>query len=206
MTAAYLAGLLLGLALITPIGAQNVFVVGQGLAVGWPKAAWAVVAAGCCDTILIVCGAAGVSGLLNSFPGLRMSLLLGGALFLTHLGLRSWRTSEGLAGFATGDVLSGRQVMLRTVSVSMLNPHAILDTVGVMGSTIAAQPEDHRLLFASGAISASWLWFLFLAVGASNARRYMTPDRALWCERVSGTVMLLFAALLLRELVAEVMH
>jgi L-lysine exporter family protein LysE/ArgO len=206
MTAAYVAGLLLGLALIAPIGAQNVFVVGQGLAVGWPRAACAVIAAGCCDTILIVCGAAGVSGLLNSFPGLRVALLLGGALFLVHLGLRSWRASESLVGFATGDVLSGRQILLRTASVSLLNPHAILDTIGVMGSTISAQPQEQRLWFATGAISASWVWFLFLAVGAAAARRYMTPGRARWFERISGTVMLLFAAILLSELAAELSH
>ena len=71
MEATYLAGLALGLALIVPIGAQNVFVVGQGLAVGWPRAGWAVVAAGCCDTLLILAGAAGVAGLLTGFPVLR---------------------------------------------------------------------------------------------------------------------------------------
>lgn len=54
METTYLAGLALGLALIVPIGAQNVFVVGQGLAVGWPRAGWAVIAAGCCDTLLIL--------------------------------------------------------------------------------------------------------------------------------------------------------
>jgi len=86
METAYLAGLALGLALIVPIGAQNVFVVGQGLAVGWPRAGWAVVAAGSCDTLLILAGAAGVSGLLTGIPALRGALLLGGAAFLTYLG------------------------------------------------------------------------------------------------------------------------
>ncbi|MGW8380133.1 LysE family transporter [Streptomyces sp. ODS28] len=204
MTTAYLAGLLLGLALIVPIGAQNVFVVGQGLAVGWPRAGWAVIAAGCCDTLLIVAGAAGVSGLLNGFPGLRAALLLGGALFLGYLGVQSWRAREGLAGLEGGDVLSGRRVLLRTVSVSLLNPHAILDTVGVMGATISAQPETQRALFAGGAISASWVWFLFLAVGAAAARRYLTPRRALWFERISGTVMLLFGVMLLTEFAGEI--
>ena len=196
---AYLAGLALGLALITPIGAQNVFVVGQGLAVGWPRAAWAVVAAGCCDTLLILAGAAGVSGLLTGLPLLRGLLLLGGALFLAHLGAQSWRSHGATLGLEAGERLDVRTVVRRTVAVSLLNPHAVLDTVGVIGATVAAQPESSRALFASGTVSASWLWFLLLAVGAAAARRHLTPRRARWFERASGTVMFVFAGMLLWE-------
>ncbi len=202
MTATYLAGLVLGLALIVPIGAQNVFIVGQGLAVGWPRSAWAVVAAGCCDTLLILAGAAGVSQLLNNFPALRIVLLVGGAAFLTYLGVQSWRRSTTTLALTTGEALDGRKVLTRTASVSLLNPHAILDTVGVIGAAIAAQPEASRALFAGGAVSASWLWFLLLAGAAAGARRFLTPRRALWFERVSGAVMFLFALLLVSELPA----
>lgn len=197
---AYLSGLALGLALIVPIGAQNVFIVGQGLAVGWPRSVWAVIAAGCCDTLLILAGAAGVSQLLNSFPTLRVALLVGGAGFLTYLGVQSWRRSTTALDLSTGEELGARKVLTRTASVSLLNPHAILDTVGVVGAAIAAQPEAFRPFFAGGAVSASWLWFLLLASAAAGARRFLTPRRALWFERVSGSVMLLFALMLLSEL------
>lgn len=80
--ASYLTGLALGSGLITPIGPQNVFVVGQGLSVGFRRAVWAVIAAGCCDTTLIIAGAAGVSGLLTAAPAARTALLLAGAIFL----------------------------------------------------------------------------------------------------------------------------
>ncbi|MFR9721888.1 LysE/ArgO family amino acid transporter [Streptomyces sp. MS19] len=204
MATTYLAGLALGLALIVPIGAQNVFVVGQGLAVGWPRACWAVAAAGCCDTLLILAGAAGASGLLNGFPALRGVLLLGGAAFLTYLGLQAWRSGATTLSLEAGDVLSARTVIRRTVAVSLLNPHAILDTVGVIGAAVAAQPEASRTVFAGGTVSASWLWFLLLAAGAAATRRFLTPRKALWFERISGTIMLFFAALLLYEFITFV--
>jgi L-lysine exporter family protein LysE/ArgO len=198
---AYLAGLALGLALIVPIGAQNVFVVGQGLAVGWPRAVWSAVAAGCCDTLLIVVGAAGVSGLLGGFPALRGALLLGGAAFLGYLGVQSWRNTVGAERLQAGEALAPGRVIRRTVAVSLLNPHAILDTVGVIGAAIAAQPPSSRTLFASGAVTASWLWFFLLAAGAAGMRRYMTPRRAQWFDRASGAIMLLFGAILLAEFI-----
>ncbi|WP_326549485.1 LysE family transporter [Micromonospora sp. NBC_01813] len=95
MVTVYLGGLLLGLGLIMPIGPQNVFVVNQGLAVGLPRALWAVLAAGCCDTLLIVAGVAGVSGLIATVPGVRPALLVFGAVFLSYLGVRSIRTAGG---------------------------------------------------------------------------------------------------------------
>jgi L-lysine exporter family protein LysE/ArgO len=206
MEFAYLAGLALGLALILPIGAQNVFVVGQGLAVGWPRAGWAVVAAACCDTLLIVVGAAGVSGLLAGFPAVRGVLLLGGVAFLGYLGVRSWRDATGAERLHAGAALRPGRVVRRTVAVSLLNPHAILDTVGVIGAAVAAQPSGSRALFAFGTVTASWLWFLLLAGGAAGMRRYLTPGRARWFERISGSVMLVFAALLLGEFVQLVIR
>ncbi len=205
MELAYLAGLALGLALIVPIGAQNVFVVGQGLAVGWPRAGWAVVAAGCCDSVLIVGGAAGVSGLLTGFPAVRGALLLGGTAFLAYLGTQSWRTAADQVRLAAGESMSAGRVVVRTVAVSLLNPHAILDTVGVIGAAVAAQPHASRAVFALGSVTASWLWFLLLAGGAAGMRRYLTPRRAVWFERISGTIMLIFAVVLLVEFI-QVIH
>lgn len=204
MINSYLAGLALGLALIVPIGPQNVFVVGQGLAVGWPRAVWAVLAAGCCDTLLIVTGAGGVSGLLTGLPALRYVLLAGGVAFLTYLGVQAWRSSASALDLDAGEKLPAQTVLRRTLAVSLLNPHAILDTVGVIGTAIAAQPAVSRIIFAGGTVTASWLWFLLLAAGAAAARRLLTPRRALWFERVSGSIMLLFAVLLLIEFIRAV--
>jgi L-lysine exporter family protein LysE/ArgO len=88
------------------------------------------------------------------------------------------------------------------VAVSLLNPHAILDTVGVLGAAIAAQPENARLFFGAGVVTASWLWFLVLAGAAALLRQALTPARRVWFDRFSGLIMLGFAGLLVSELYA----
>jgi L-lysine exporter family protein LysE/ArgO len=200
VTAAFFTGLALGLALIVPIGAQNVFVFGQGVTLGMPRALWAVVGAAVCDTILILLGAAGTSALLNSVPGLRPAMLLAGALFLTYLGVKSLRTKPTELDDETG-VWSRGQVLRRTMAVSLLNPHAILDTVGVLGAAITAQAVGTRLPFALGAVTASWAWFLVLAAAAHGLRRFMTKERRVWFDRVSGLILLVFAGWLAVEFV-----
>lgn len=204
MFAAYAAGLVLGFGLITPIGAQNLFVVGQGIAAGLPRALWAVAAAGFCDTLLITLGAAGVSGLLGSFPVVRTALLAAGAVFLGYLGAQALR--------ACGDRIDGgqpagnsvRQIVARTASVSLLNPHAILDTVGVIGTAVAAQASHSRFLFAVGTVTASWLWFLLLAAGAAQFRHYLTGQAAIWFDRISGVIMLGFATAFTAEFIKAI--
>jgi L-lysine exporter family protein LysE/ArgO len=204
VTAAFFTGLALGLALIVPIGAQNVFVFGQGVSLGMPGALWAVVGAAVCDTILIVLGAAGTSALLNSVPGLRPAMLIAGALFLTYLGVKSLRTKPTELDDETG-VWSRGQVLRRTMAVSLLNPHAILDTVGVLGAAITAQAAATRLPFAVGAVFASWTWFLVLAAAAHGLRHWftkqhsMTKERRVWFDRISGLILLVFAAWLAVE-------
>lgn len=198
MTAAFLTGLALGLALIVPIGAQNVFVFGQGVSLGMPRALWAVVGAAVCDTILIVLGAAGTSALLDSVPGLRPAMLVAGALFLTYLGVKSLRAKPTDLDDEAG-VWTRGQVLRRTAAVSLLNPHAILDTVGVLGAAITAQAVGTRLPFAIGAVAASWAWFLLLASAAHALRRFMTKERRVWFDRVSGLILLVFAVWLAVE-------
>ncbi|MEV3936480.1 LysE family transporter [Glycomyces sp. NPDC049804] len=200
MTAAFFTGLALGLALIVPIGAQNVFVFGQGVTLGMPRALWAVIGAGVCDTILIVLGAAGTSALLHSVPGLRPAMLLAGALFLAYLGVKSLRAKSTELDDETG-VWSRGQVLRRTMAVSLLNPHAILDTVGVLGAAITAQAVGTRVPFALGAVTASWAWFLVLAAAAHGLRRFMTKERRVWFDRVSGLILLVFAGWLAVEFV-----
>lgn len=199
MLEAYLPGLLLGFGLITPIGPQNVFVIGQGLTAGLSGAMWAVMSAGCCDTILIVIGAAGVSGLLSAAPTARIALLLAGSVFLSYLGIRQLRAEHGRLDEQPPTKYTAGQIISRTVSVSLLNPHAILDTVGVIGSAVTAQQANSRAVFAVGAISASWLWFLFLAISATRLGRYLHGRALLWFDRISGGIMIAFATAFLIE-------
>jgi L-lysine exporter family protein LysE/ArgO len=195
----WFSGLLLGLALIMPIGPQNLFVLNQGLRVGFPRALAAVLATGACDTFLIVLGAVGAAKLLAAAPGLREALILLGVTFLVVLGLSALlRHSEGAEDYQASARLTS--VGIQAAGVSLLNPHAVLDTVGVIGGAVAAQAAQHRLTFALGAVSASYLWFFLLAIFASALKSRLTIKVRLWIQRGSGLLMLIFAGILASEL------
>lgn len=195
----YLAGLLLGLAMITPIGPQNIFLVNQGFTFGMPRVLVAVGAAGVCDTVLIALGGAGAAVVLNAVPGLKTALLIAGTIFLTYLGIKSFRTTHEELVSARPEIMRWPTVVAQCASASVLNPHAVLDVVGLLGVAIAAQTPDDRSVFAAGTVSASWIWFLALAIGASALRPWLTSHRRQWIDRISGTLLLLFAALFAME-------
>lgn len=194
-----LAGVLLGLALIVPLGQQNVFVISQGVSVGMPRALFAAIAAAACDTILIIAGAGGASLLLEQVPGLRPALLAAGVALLVYLGTRSLRASGSGGGLDDGPGAGPRQVLARTAAVSLFNPHAIIDTVGILGAAIAAQPSEARFAFGAGVVTASWFWFVFLVCAAAMLGRLLTPSRRRWFDRLSGVVLLGFAGYLAYE-------
>ena len=195
---AFVSGLGLGFALITPIGAQNLFVLNQGIRTGFPRVLIAVAAAGFCDSLLIVLGAAGAAVVLAGAPHLKELLIFLGVAFLLVLGVRALLTRPQGADVKAEQRWPG--IAARTVGVSLLNPHAILDTVGVIGGAIAAQARADQLPFATGAVSASWLWFLFLGVAAAAMQTRLSPATRLWIQRASGALMLFFAVVLAREL------
>lgn len=194
----YLSGLMLGFALIVPIGPQNIVVLNQGLAVRFPRSLFAAAFAGLCDTLLIIVGAVGVGALLAGIPALRSVLLAVGTVFLLFLAWASFRRSTtDMPVVSDGGSLP--QVAMKIVGASLLNPHAILDTVVIIGATIAAQRDDMRLLFAGGTLSASWLWFAFLVLAAGAVRRFLTPNSRAWLDRMSGAILFLFAGVLALE-------
>lgn len=202
----FLKGFLLGLSMILPIGPQNLFVLNQGL-LGFRRGLLAAATTGVCDTLLILAGAAGLSATLSRLSGLRAVLLGVGAVFLAYLGIGSLVRSGDLRATAreAGAPSSGRQrgrvaplpeILLAGVAVSWGNPHAILDTVAVLGSSIAAQGPATRLPFALGTVSASWAFFLGLAAAGATLGTKVNGSAQVWFARASGALMLLFAFLL----------
>jgi L-lysine exporter family protein LysE/ArgO len=194
----FLLGLLLGLALIVPIGVQSLFVLNQGLLVGFPRAFIGVSTVCLCDSFLIVLGAAGASAFLAAL-GYQEVLTAAGSVFLFVLGLLALRArSRYLEARSLAPIGA---TVAQAVGVSMLNPHAILDTVGVLGAAIAAQAAHERVAFAAGAVGASWAWYLILSMGASALQTRLTPRARLCIQRSSGLVMLAFACILALKLV-----
>jgi L-lysine exporter family protein LysE/ArgO len=95
---------------------------------------------------------------------------------------------------------AGASALLVAAGVSLLNPHAVFETVGLLGGAIAIQAAEDRLGFAMGAISASWVWFFAVGFGASALRGWLTPPVRMWTQRGSGALMLVFGAFLALQL------
>jgi L-lysine exporter family protein LysE/ArgO len=164
VTEAILHRVILAFGLIIPLGVQNVFVFNQGaLQPKFSRALPVVITAGICDTILIVAAVSGVSLLVLTFAWLENIIFGVGIVFLLYMGFVLWRTTVSTTG-VEGQTFSMKRQIIFAASVSLLNPHAILDTIGVIGTNSLSYTGDVRFAFALTTIIVSWLWFLGLAI------------------------------------------
>ena len=198
----YTQGLLLGASLIIAIGAQNAFVLRQGLRREHVGAI--VLACGLADALLMAAGVFGLAALINGQPLLGRLLTWAGALFLSGYGLRAlWRARRpgGDLHAAQGPKMTLRQALLQLAAFTFLNPHVYLDTVMLVGTVGAQQQEPAlRLAFMAGAASGSVLWFAALGYGARWLAPWFARPRA-WqiLDGLIGLTMLALAAMLLRQ-------
>lgn len=190
----FVAGFALSAALIMAIGAQNLFVLRQGLKREHVGAI--VLFCGCADALLISSGVGGVGALLAAMPQLTHVLASGGAAFLGWYGIRALRrtvTSESMSVIAGREMTLARAVAA-TAGFTFLNPHVYLDTVLLMGAAGSAQPAASRPFFIAGAACASFAWFAALGYGA----RLLAPlfaQPAAWrvLDAIVGVTMLTLA-------------
>ncbi len=196
LAAAALTGLALGLTLIVAIGAQNAFVLRQGLRREHVGAVVAVCAVA--DALLIAAGVAGLAGVLAGRPALATALSLFGAVFLAVYGLRAlWRAARpgGLDAGQGAGALTRRQAVGQALAFTLLNPHVYLDTLVLVGSVGAQQGGNAKWAFTAGAAGASVLWFGALGFGARALAPLFARPRA-WqvLDLLIGAVMLLLSA------------
>jgi len=161
---AFIHGVILAFGLILPLGVQNLFVFNQGaIQTNLWQAMPAVVTAGLCDTLLILAAVLGVSLVILNFAWLKAVLLAGGFVFLAYMGWVAWQSkaADSQTHDRTG-LPPGKQIVF-AASVSLLNPHAILDTIGVIGTSSLQYGDSSKLLFTAACILVSWLWFFSLA-------------------------------------------
>lgn len=167
LIATLLRGLGLGASLIIAIGAQNAFVLRQGL----KREHQFSVALTCslCDAALIALGAAGFGSLIAHNPLWTRLAAWAGAAFLFFYGARAFRSALRPAGMEAEDQspATGPNVIATTLALSLLNPHVYLDTVVLVGGLSAQYSLRPRLAFGLGAMLASLLWFFGLAYGAA---------------------------------------
>jgi L-lysine exporter family protein LysE/ArgO len=175
---ALLAGLLTGLSLIVAIGAQNAFVLRQGLAREHVGPVVAVCALS--DLVLIAAGVAGIGTIVQHAPVALTIVRWLGVAFLTAYGLRSlWHARHVESLHADSDEeprLSG--ALGRAVALTWLNPHVYLDTVLLLGSIAAHHGPSGKWWFAVGAGIASVVWFTGLGYGARLASPVLSRPRA----------------------------
>lgn len=171
MLSAFLPGLFLGLSLIVAIGAQNAFVLRQGLR---GEHVWAVcLVCALSDAVLILAGVGGFAQAGAWVPWLETVLRYGGAAFLLAYGLRSVRAAvraDGGALMPADAVPAGLGATLATcLALTWLNPHVYLDTVVLVGS-VSTQFAADKGAFALGAMAASFTFFFSLGYGARLLR------------------------------------
>jgi L-lysine exporter family protein LysE/ArgO len=175
MNSPLLLGFVASFTLIAAIGAQNAFVLRQGIRREHvlPVVAMCTVS----DMALIAAGIAGVGAVINTHPAAVDIAKVGGAVFLFGYGAlaarRAWRPSTLTPSEATPARLA--EVLLTCAAFTFLNPHVYLDTVVLLG-TLANEHRDERWLFGVGAVTASAVWFVSLGLGARRlAGLFATP-------------------------------
>lgn len=201
-TTTYIEGLGLGASLIIAIGAQNAFVLRQGL----QRRYVFVTAAFCsmCDAVLILFGVNGLGAIIQQAPALLAIATWGGVAFLLFYGLRSFRSAfrpDSLNADPTSlsEGTTVRATLLALLGFSLLNPHVYLDTVILLGGIGAGHPATERLSFILGASTASLLWFFGLAYGATLlAPAFRRPATWRVLDTLVGCVMWIIAAGLVR--------
>jgi L-lysine exporter family protein LysE/ArgO len=197
-------GLFLGLGLIVAIGAQNAFVLRQGLRrehVGSVVAFCAVA-----DAALITAGVFGMAQALGDRPTLARGLALGGAAFLAVYGWRALQRARQVSALdvtSVGQGMSRGAALAQAAAFTLLNPHVYLDTVLLVGSIGAQQPAPLQGLFTAGASTASLLWFSALGFGARWLAPWFAHPRA-WqvLDALIGVTMWVLSALLVRHVVS----
>ena len=165
MITPFIQGFGTGGGLIVAIGAQNAFVLSQGVR----KNHHFIVALICivCDAVFISVGVAGFGRAVSTNPTLSQLAAWGGAGFLFFYGLRSLRSAlrGGSMDISDRSMRTLRAAIFTTFAVTLLNPHFYLDTVILLGSVSSQFHGESRLYFLVGAVSASTLWFISLSLG-----------------------------------------
>ncbi|GER66974.1 hypothetical protein BpJC7_09310 [Weizmannia acidilactici] len=200
MFATFLHGFILAFGLILPLGPQNVFVFNQGaLQPNFTKSLPVVLTASLCDTVLISLAILGVSVVILEFSWLQIVLYGIGFFFLLYMGWSIWRASPAKESGHEHTLPAKKQIAF-ALSVSLLNPHAILDTIGVIGTSAIAYTGNARWAFAIACIAVSWIWFFSLAVAGRVMGSLDTTGKCLVrINKISALVIWGVAVLIAKE-------
>lgn len=177
MIGALLHGIALAFGLILPLGAQNVFVFNQGASQSdFKRVLPVILTASLCDTFLISLAVIGVSVIVLTVPVLQTVIYSIGLLFLLYMGWVIWKSNPAGDNQKVVALPPKKQIMF-ALSVSLLNPHAILDTIGVIGTSSLSYAGAEKWTFTIACIIISWIWFFGLAVVGRVVGQFDTTGR-----------------------------
>lgn len=199
MLAAFIHGIVLAFGLIIPLGVLNVYVFNQGAT---QKHYWQtlpiVITASMSDTILITTAVTGVSVIVLGSELLKMILMIVGIGFLSYMGWQTWKSAAVVSESKNVQNVRSKQIIF-TVSISLFNPHAIMDTIGVIGTSSLQYSGDEKFTFTLATILISWLWFFGLALVGRLTRKLDSTGRLLYVmNKVSAIVMWVAAIYLIQ--------
>lgn len=201
MGTAAVSGFLLGLSLIVAIGAQNAYILRQGLLRQHVFILCLICALS--DAILIIAGVAGLGTIIAQSPALITVVTIGGAVFLLWYGFSAFRRAMHPDGMraVNGGAVSLKAAISTCLALTFLNPHVYLDTVVLVGSLSARFEGEARMAYAAGAVIASFVWFFSLGYGARLLQPFFAKPSA-WriLDCIIGVVMWAIAFSLLSRL------
>ncbi|MFZ3588489.1 LysE/ArgO family amino acid transporter [Bacillus sp. DJP31] len=194
-------GTLLAVGLILPLGVQNIFVINQGASQPtFSRVLPVILTASLCDSFLILLAISGISLLIFQIAWVKGILLILGIVFLLYMGWSIWRTND-IARSQEYQALTTKKQITFALSVSLLNPHAIIDTIGVIGTSSLAYEGSAKYLFTLGCLLISWSWFFFLAfVGKLIGKVDSTRIWQKRINRISSVIIWGIAGLLLFQI------
>ncbi|MGK7379155.1 LysE/ArgO family amino acid transporter [Planococcus sp. 1R117A] len=197
-----LHGIVLAFGLILPLGVQNVFIFNQGATYRKLSHAFpAVMTAAICDTALIYLAVTGVSAIVFSFEWLKTSLFLVGFVFLSYMGWVMWKTNPETSSNQHASQLTAQRQVTFAASVSLLNPHAIMDTIGVIGTSSLVYAGEEKWVFTAAVIGVSWIWFISLAIVGRKVGQFDTSGRLLKrINQLSALIIWMMALYILSQL------
>lgn len=195
----FLHGFVVCFGMIVSIGAQNAFLLKQGILK--QHVFWIAFICFLCDVVLMTLGVLGLGSIIAQSPISSLILAIIGAVFLFTYGSRSFITAYRGTGkllAEQGGGISLKKAVMVTLAITLLNPHVYIDTVVIVGGIGGTLTFEQKIYFLIGALVCSFLWFFGLGYGAGLLSRYFEKRRT-WqiLDSITGLIMYAIALSLL---------
>lgn len=201
MIGAFIKGLILSLSLVVPLGSQNIFIFNQAMVqTKYRQVLPVVLITGCCDALLIVLAVFSVDLFLN-IAGFKPFILTMGIIFLSYVGYSVFHSSSQIKSDGETPRMSLLKQIVFAISVSLLNPHAIMDLFVIIGSVSADYQGIEKQAFITGCILIDFAWFFLLSMGGFHLKKIKYAEKiSIFINKTSAIIMWTIAVVLTIQL------